>query len=263
VITAQTQLLSAQAQAINVEVQRAQFEHAIALLIGRPPADLTIPPVQLPYRVPIVPTSVPSTLLERRPDIAEAERQMQQANALIGVQVAAYFPTIDLSAAFGYVGNPMTGLITGSNQVWSIAASASQTVLSGGQRSAAVAAARANYDKSVANYREVVLAAFQNVEDKLASLRVLAQQIQVENAAVQSAKRAVEISLNEYQAGTIPYTTVITAQTTLLSDQESALLVQENRLIASVALVEALGGGWDTSQLPNKLELQIPHLVPD
>jgi NodT family efflux transporter outer membrane factor (OMF) lipoprotein len=263
VITAQTQLLSAQAQEINVGVQRAQFEHAIALLIGRPPADLTIPPVRLPNRVPIVPTSVPSTLLERRPDIAEAERQMQQENALIGVQVAAYFPTINLSAAFGYVGNPMTGLITASNQVWSIAASASETVLSGGQRSAAVAVARANYDRSVANYRQVVLAAFQNVEDELSSLRVLAEQIQVEDAAVQSAKRAVEISLNEYQAGTIPYTTVITAQTTLLSDQESALLVQENRLIASVALVEALGGGWDTSQLPNKLEIQIPHLVPD
>ena len=127
----------------------------------------------------------------------------------------------------------------------------------------AVAAARANYDKSVANYRQTVLAAFQNVEDELASLRVLAQQIQVEEAAVQSAKRAVEITLNEYQAGTIPYTTVITAQTTLLSDQESALLVQENRLIASVALVEALGGGWDTSQLPSKPEIQKLHLVPD
>jgi outer membrane protein TolC len=135
--------------------------------------------------------------------------------------------------------------------------------LSGGQRSAAVAAARANYDKSVANYRETVLTAFQNVEDELSTLRVLAQQIGVERAAVQSAQRAVEISLNEYQAGTVPYTTVITAQATLLSDQENALLVQENRLIASVALVQALGGGWNISQLPGNLELQNPHLVPD
>jgi outer membrane protein TolC len=142
-------------------------------------------------------------------------------------------------------------------------ANATQTVLSGGQRSAAVAAARANYDKSVANYRETVLTAFQNVEDELSTLRVLAQQIGVERAAVLSAERAVEISLNEYQAGTVPYTTVITAQATLLSDQENALLVQENRFIASVALVQALGGGWDTSRLPGKLELQKPHLVPD
>lgn len=263
VITAQTQLLSAQAQLVNVGVLRAQLEHAIALLIGKPPAEVSIPPARLANRIPIVPISVPSTLLERRPDIAEAERQMRQENALIGVQVAAYFPTIDLSAGYGYLGSPMTGLISSSNEVWSIAASATQTMLSGGQRSAAVAAARADYDKSVANYRQTVLAAFQNVEDQLSSLRVLAQQSEVEAAAVHSAQRAVEITLNEYQAGTIPYTTVITAQTTLLSDQQSALLVQENRLLASVGLVEALGGGWDTSQLPSKQEIQKLHLVPD
>jgi outer membrane protein TolC len=157
----------------------------------------------------------------------------------------------------------MTGLFSSTNEVWSLVANATQTLLSGGQRSAAVAAARANYDKSVANYRETVLTAFQNVEDELSTLRVLAQQIGVERAAVQSAQRAVEISLNEYQAGTVPYTTVITAQATLLSDQENALLVQENRLIASVALVEALGGGWSISQLPGNLELQKPHLFPD
>jgi outer membrane protein TolC len=158
VITAEAQLLAAQAQEVNVGVQRAQFEHAIALLVGKTPAGLSLARAQLPERVPVVPTDVPSTLLERRPDM-----------------------------------------------------------LSGGQRSAAVAAARANYDKSVANYRETVLTAFQNVEDELSTLRVLAQQIGVERAAVQSAQRAVEISLNEYQAGTVPYTTVITAQATLLS----------------------------------------------
>jgi NodT family efflux transporter outer membrane factor (OMF) lipoprotein len=260
VVNAEAQLLAAQAAAINVGVQRAQDEHAIALLVGKPPAEVSIPPAPLPERVPIVPTNVPSTLLERRPDIAEAERQMQQENALIGVQVAAYFPAFDLSATFGYAGGPATGLFSASNQVWSLMASASQTLFSGGQRSAAVAAARAAYDQSVANYREIVLAAFQNVEDELASLRVLGRQIGVNQAAVQAAQSAVEITLNEYQAGTVAYTTVITAQITLLADQETALLVQENRLIASVALVQALGGGWDVSQLPSKGDLQKLHL---
>jgi outer membrane protein TolC len=188
---------------------------------------------------------------------------MQEENALIGVQVAAYYPTINLSAVFGYAGNPAISLFSTSSQVWSLMASASETLLSGGQRSAAVAAARATYDQSVANYRETVLAAFQNVEDELASLRILGQQIGVQQAAVEAAQRAVEITLNEYQAGTVAYTTVITAQVTLLTDQETALLVRENRLIASVALVQALGGGWDTSQLPSQHELQKLHPIPD
>ena len=262
-INDQAQLLSAQAAAINVGVQRAQNEHAIALLAGKPPAEVSIPPGSLPERVPIVPANVPSTLLERRPDIAEAERQMQRENALIGVQVAAYFPTVNLSAALGYAGNPATALFSASNQVWSLMAGASETLLSGGQRSAAVAAARATYGQSVANYRQTVLAAFQNVEDELSSLRVLGLQVGVNQDAVQAARRAVEITLNEYQAGTVAYTTVITAQVTLLNAQQTALLVQENRLIASVALVQALGGGWDTSQLPSKSELQRLHLIPD
>jgi len=173
VITAQAQLLAAQAQGINVGVQRAQFEHAIALLVGKTPVELSLSRARLAERVPIVPTNVPSTLLERRPDIAQAEREMEQENALIGVQIAAYYPDINLSAVYGYVGNPITGLFSSSNEVWSLMASATQTVLSGGQRSAAVSVARADYDKSVANYRETVLAAFQNVEDELASLRLL------------------------------------------------------------------------------------------
>jgi len=263
VINAEAQLLAAQAAAINVGVQRAQDEHAIALLVGKPPSEVSIPPESLAERVPIVPTDVPSTLLERRPDIAEAERQMQQENALIGVQVAAYYPTIDLSGTLGYAGGPATGLFSASNQVWSLMASASQTLLSGGQRSAAVAAARAAYDQSIANYREIVLGAFQNVEDELASLRILGQQIGVNQAAVKAAQQAVEITLNEYQAGTVAYTTVITAQVTLLTDQETALLVQESRMIASVALVQALGGGWDSSQLPSQHQLQKLHLIPD
>jgi NodT family efflux transporter outer membrane factor (OMF) lipoprotein len=263
VINAQAQLLAAQASLINVGVQRGQDEHAIALLVGKPPAEVSISAGSLAERVPIVPTTVPSTLLERRPDIAEAERQMQEENALIGVQIAAYFPTFDLSAVFGYAANPGTALFSSSSEVWSLMASATQSVLTGGQRSAAVAAARAAYNQSVANYRETALAAFQNVEDELVSLRVLGQQIGVERDAVQKAQQAVQISLNEYQAGTIAYTTVITAQVTLLTDQETALQVQEQRLIASVALVQALGGGWDTSQLPSKPELQKLHLIPD
>jgi len=230
---------------------------------GKTPSEVAIVPATLAERVPIVPTNIPSTLLERRPDIAEAERQMQQENALTGVQVAAYYPTIDLSAVAGYAGNPGTALFSASNQVWTVMASASETLLSGGQRSAAVAAARAAYDQSIANYREVALAAFQNVEDALATLRILGQQIGVDQAAVQAAQDAVNITLNEYQAGTVNYTTVITAQVALLNDQETALLVQQNRLLASVALVQALGGGWDTHQLPSQHELQKLHLIPD
>jgi NodT family efflux transporter outer membrane factor (OMF) lipoprotein len=252
--------LSTQAQAINVGVQRAQFEHAIALLIGKPPAELSIPPTRLPERVPIPPTSVPSALLERRPDIAQAERQMQQQSALIGVQVAAYYPDINLSAAYGYAGTLNSSILSTAGDVWSMMANASQVLFSGGQRSAAVAAARASYDQSVANYRETVLAAFQNVEDQLSSLRILSQQIGVEEATVESGQRAVDITLNEYRAGTVSYTTVVTAQTTLLSAQQSALQVQENRLVASVGLVQALGGGWDISRLPSKNEIQKLHL---
>jgi len=263
VINAQALLLAAQSAEINVGVQRGQDEHAIALLIGKPPSQVSIPSGSLAERVPIVPTTVPSILLERRPDIAEAERQMKEENALIGVQVAAYFPSFNLSAVFGYAGNPGTALFSSSSEVWTLMASASQSVLTGGQRSAAVAAARAAYDQSVANYRETVLAAFQNVEDELVALRVLGQQIGVQREAVDKAQQAVQISLNEYQAGTISYTTVITAQVTLLQDQETALQVQEQRIIASVALVQALGGGWDTSQLPSKQELQKLHLIPD
>jgi NodT family efflux transporter outer membrane factor (OMF) lipoprotein len=263
VINAQAQLLAAQAAEINVGVQRGQDEHAIALLMGKAPADISIPPGSLAERVPIVPTTVPSTLLERRPDIAEAERQMKQENALIGVQVAAYFPTINLSAVFGYAGNPGTALFSTSSEVWTLMASASQSILTGGQRSAAVAAARAAYDQSIANYREIVLAAFQNVEDELVALRVLGEQIGVQRDAVQKAQQAVQISLNEYQAGIVAYTTVITAQVTLLNDQETALQVQEQRMVASVALVQAMGGGWDSSQLPSTQELQKLHLIPD
>ncbi len=173
VVTAQAQLEGARAQLVGVGVQRATFEHAIAVLTGHPPADLTIPFGLLTADVPVMPPGVPSTLLQRRPDIAAAERQMQQQNALIGVQVAAFYPDVTLSALVGFVGSPLSQLFTAGNRIWSLGGAASETIFEGGARSAAVAAARATYDQSVANYRQVVLTALQQVEDELSSLRIL------------------------------------------------------------------------------------------
>jgi len=248
VITAQTQLETARAQAINVGVQRAQLEHAIAALIGKPPADFSIAPATLTREVPVIPTGVPSTLLERRPDIASAERQMAAANAQIGVAVAAYYPDITLSGSFGYAA-AMGPLFAASNQLWSFGATIAETVFDGGLRDAQVEAARAAYDQTVANYRQTVLTAFQQVEDQLAALRILEQQAVVVDAAVRNAREAVRLTLNEYQAGTVAYTAVITAQTTALSNEQNALTVHQSRLAASVALIQALGGGWSAEQL--------------
>jgi NodT family efflux transporter outer membrane factor (OMF) lipoprotein len=251
VVTAQAQMQSAEAQLVGVGVQRQQFEHAIAMLTGHAPSEITIAPGRLPTAVPVVPAGLPSTLLERRPDIAAAERQMQQGNALIGVQVAAYYPDISLSALGGFAGGPLSQLFTASNSLWSLGASAAQTVFSGGARPAAVAAARATYDQFVATYRQTVLTAFQQVEDALSNLRILQAQAAAEAIAVESTRRAVEVELNLYRAGTVAYTSVITEQTLLLSNQQAALSIQQSRLVASVALIEALGGGWDTAALPN------------
>jgi outer membrane protein TolC len=171
------------------------------------------------------------------------------------VQIAAFYPDISLSTLGEFVGSPLSQLFTVGNRVWSLGASASETLFEGGARTAAVAAARATYDQSVANYREVVLAALQQVEDELSSLRILAQQARAEAIAVGAAQRAVDVTLNQYRAGTIAYTTVITEQTTLLSDQQAQLAVQQNRLVASVALVAALGGGWNTGALPSRSDL--------
>jgi NodT family efflux transporter outer membrane factor (OMF) lipoprotein len=256
VITARTQLDAAQAAAINVGVSRAEYEHAIAVLIGEPPAALSIPVVQAEPQVPDIPGVVPSALLERRPDIASAERSMKAENALIGVAVAAYYPTIDLSALFGYAGNPLNSLVSAANRVWSLGASASETLFNGGEHGAAVRLARANYDESVATYRQTVLTAFQQVEDALANLRILAQQDKVDTQTVADARKAAQIALNEYQAGTQAYTAVITAQNTLLSAQQTQVSVEQTRLTEAVALIEALGGGWQPSDLPDKDWLQ-------
>jgi NodT family efflux transporter outer membrane factor (OMF) lipoprotein len=249
VITAQTLLESTRAQAINVGVARGQFEHAIAVLAGLPPSALSIPPGPLASEIPLPPPSIPSTLLERRPDIAAAERAMAAQNALIGVQIAAYYPDISLSALYGYVGNPLASLIQASNRVWSLGANAGQTLFSAGARPAAVAAAEANYDQAVAAYRQTVLTAFQQVEDALSTSRILQDQAVVEARAVALARQAVTISLNEYRAGTVAYTAVITAQATALADEQAEISVHAQRLQASVALIGALGGGWSTQDL--------------
>ena len=258
VVTARAQLQSAEAQLIGVGVQRQQYEHAIAMLTGQAPADLSIAPAPLASAVPVSPPGLPSALLERRPDIAGAERQMQAENALIGVQVAAFYPVISLSALGGFAGNPLSQVFNLSHSVWSLGASATETVFSGGARSAAVAAARATYDQSVATYRQTVLTGFQQVEDALSNLRILEQQAAAEAIAVDSARRAVDVTLNEYRAGTVAYTSVITEQTLLLTDQQAALSVQQSRLVASVALIEALGGGWSSAALPDRVPMALP-----
>ncbi len=259
VITAQTQLEAAQSAAVNVGVARAEYEHAIAMLIGVPPAALTIAPVPDVPPVPDIPGVVPATLLERRPDIAAAERTMAAQNALIGEAVAAYYPTVDLSAVFGYAGNPLGSLFNAANRVWSLGASASETLFEGGARSAAVSAARATYDQSVATYRNTVLTAFQGVEDQLSSLRILAKQAAIQDATVRDAQRATQIALNEYQAGTQPYTAVVTAQNTELSAEETQITIEQSRLTAAVTLIEDLGGGWTTDDLPKRIK---EHALP-
>lgn len=267
VATAEAQVFTTEAQAINVGVQRAQFEHAIAILIGRPPAELTIEPHLLAGSIPMTPVIVPSSLLERRPDIAAAERTMQEQNALIGVAVAAFFPDISLSGLFQWTGtHPLPFNV--ANIVWSLGAAGTQVLFDGGLRSAQVDAARAVYWQSVANYRQTVLTAFQQVEDELVAVRLLAQQLAIQQKAVKDARQAVEVYLNQFQAGTVAFTTVVTAEITLLADEESELTIRQDLFLASVALIEALGGGWDTNLLPTKKELEkdfslLPQLPPN
>lgn len=256
VAIAQAQLDTAKASLINVGVLRGQYEHAIAVLTGAAPAELTIPPGTLATDVPVAPGVVPAALLQRRPDVAAAERVMAENNALIGVQIAAFYPTISLSALYGYSGNPLSSLVQAANRVWSLGANATQTLFEGGLRNSEVAAARAAYDAAVATYRQTVLTAFQQVEDELQALRILDAQEAAAQTAVKSSEHAVQVVFNTYLAGTAAYTSVVTQQTSLLSNQEAALSVQEQRLVASVTLVEALGGGFDASGLPSKDRLQ-------
>jgi NodT family efflux transporter outer membrane factor (OMF) lipoprotein len=249
VITARTQLENAQSKLIALGVSREQYVHAMAVLVGKNPEELDIPHNATLPSLPQVPTGVPSTLLQRRPDIAVAEREMASANAAIGVAVAAYYPSISLSGADGFSQSPLAGLLHVANHVWSLGADVSETIFDAGARHGQVAAARANYESAVANYRGTVLAAFQNVEDDLSGVRILAQQAQVLDAAVKDATRGSEIAFNEYQAGTVDYTTAATAQATQLSTEQDALSVQQQRLLDAVSLIGDLGGGWSADAL--------------
>jgi NodT family efflux transporter outer membrane factor (OMF) lipoprotein len=249
VITAETQLEGAQSQEISIGVTRATLEHAIAVLVGKPPADFSLPAAKLGTAVPVVPTGVPSALLERRPDVSSAERQMAAANAQIGVAEAAWFPDLTLNGSYGFASTVVSHLISAPNSLWSLGGTASDTLIDFGGRIGQVRQARAAYDASVASYRQTVLTAFQQVEDELATLRILEQQVAVQEQAVKSANLAVQLTLNQYKAGTVAYTSVVTAQTVALGDSETLLAIRQNRLTASVALIQALGGGWDAASL--------------
>jgi NodT family efflux transporter outer membrane factor (OMF) lipoprotein len=255
VVTAETQLEQTRSQAIAVGVQRAQFENAIATLIGKPASEFSLAPAPLALAVPVAPPGVPSTLLERRPDIAATERLMAAANAQIGAAEAAFYPDLTLSASYGFSSTGLAKLFRASNALWSVGAQLAQTVFDAGLRSAQVEAAKATYDQTVANYRQTVLTGFQQVEDELAALTILARQADVEAKTVRLAREAERLTLNQYQQGTVAYTAVITAQTTRLNNEQTALGIMQSRLIASVALVQALGGGWTPAQLPNERQV--------
>lgn len=255
-LQAKTQLEQTRAQEVQAGIARAQYEHAIAVLIGQPPANVTIPIGGLTRNIPAIPVSVPATLLQRRPDIAAAERRMESYNAQIGAAVAAFYPDVKLTASYSYSGDPVGALVQVANRIWSLGAAATETIFSGGSRTAAVYEANANYDAYTAAYRQTVLTALQNTEDQLSNLRILADQATQQAIALDAANKAVTVSMNQYLAGTEIYTTVITAQATALSNAESSLSIQQARIVDSVALVQALGGGWDASLLPSKGSMQ-------
>ena len=252
VVQAETQLKTTQAQAIDVGVQRAQTEHAIALLFGEPPSTFSLPPAPLTATPPAIPVGVPSELLERRPDIAGAERRVAATSEQIGVAVAAYYPTVTLSISAGFEGTALAKLLSAASHYWAIQPSVSQTVFDAGRRRAQVQFARAAYDGAVAAYRQTVLIAFQGVEDNLAALRILEDEARVQAEAVQAARESVRITTNQYVAGTVPYLNVITTQATLLANEVTLINLQGRRMAAAVLLIEALGGGWDVAELPSE-----------
>jgi NodT family efflux transporter outer membrane factor (OMF) lipoprotein len=252
VAQAKTQLDTTKAQLIDVGVQRAVYEDAIATLIGKPAPDFSLKKAALAGTPPHVPVGMPSTLLERRPDIAEAERQVASANASIGVAVAAYYPQLTLSSSTGLEAVRLADLFSGPSFLWSVGPTVAQTIFDAGATHGRVQEAQANYDVTVANYRQVVLTAFQQVEDDLTGLSILKEEAAAEDQAVVSAKQSLDISTNEYKAGTVDYLTVITAQATALNDEISAVNIRTRRMTTSVLLVEALGGGWDSSKLATK-----------
>lgn len=247
---AQAQYEQTRAQLINEGINRALLEHAIALLVGRAPSEIGIAPARTQLTVPTVDAGVPSTLLERRPDIAGAERRMASANAQIGVAQGAFYPQISLGASISFLAGGLGSLLQLGNAVWSVGPQLAGTLLDGGALSAQLQGARANYDATVATYRLTILTAFQQVEDALAQQRILVQQERVQRAAVAAAREAERLSLNQYRVGTVPYTTVVQTQATALAAEQTLLTIRLNRLVASANLVKALGGGWQQADLP-------------
>ncbi len=244
VALAETQLKSTQAQAIDAGVQRAQLEHAIALVIGKPPAEVSIAPAPIERKFPDIPPGLPSELLERRPDIAAAERRVAAANAQIGVAQAAFFPTVTLSATGGFASSTVANLLSAPARYWSLGAALAQVIFDAGLRQAQTEQAIAAYDATVATYRQTVLTGFQEVEDNLAALRILGQEAAVQDEAVKAARESLAITLNQYRAGTANYLAVIVVQAQALANERAAVSILGQRLNASVALIKALGGGW-------------------
>jgi len=244
-------LKEAEAAGIGIATNRALYEHAMATLIGKPASSFSMPVKLLTTPVPAIPVGVPSELLQRRPDIAAVERTMAQANALIGVEKAAYYPTLSLTGSGGLQSSALAKLFSLPGLLWSLGASASETIFDAGLRKATVAQYTAAYNADVAAYKQTVLTAFQQVEDYISTLRVTSQQIARQNAAVEAAQRYVEISTARYETGLDPYLDVIAAQTTLLSDRQALLTLRVSEMTASVQLIQALGGGWNVTQIPS------------
>lgn len=246
VVQAETQLTATRAQAQDLGVQRAQLEHAIAVLTGRPPAELSLVPQPTLAPLPPLPAAVPSSLLERRPDIASAERQVMSANAQIGVAKAAFFPNVTINISNGFQSNRIERLITTASRYWALGpAAAALPLFEGGARNAQLKQAMATYDATVAGYRQAVLIGFQEVEDNLAALQVLDAEAQTLEQTVKTGREAVQLTTNQYKAGTVSYQSVLTAQTAALTNERTAAGVHGRRLNAAVLLVKALGGGWD------------------
>jgi NodT family efflux transporter outer membrane factor (OMF) lipoprotein len=261
VAQAEAQLKATQAQDTSLGVLRAQYEHAIAALIGQPASTFSLSVEVAEATPPPIPAGFPSELLERRPDIAAAERAVAQANAQIGIAKTALFPTITLSASGGFQSVSIAKWLEWPSRVWSVGSSLGQTIFDAGLRKAAVQQSQASYDQTVANYRQTVLTAFQEVEDNMAALRILTQVVDQQDSAIESAARNLQEADVRYSAGLDPYLNVIAAQTALLTDQQAAVSFRMQRMVASVQLIKALGGGWDASQIPTSKELgrRIPN----
>jgi len=252
---AETQLYTTQAQLVDVDVQRNQLEHAIAVLIGKPPKDLDVPRAAIQVDPPVIPLGMPSTLLERRPDIADAERQAAAANQQIGIAKAAFFPTLTIAATAGVQSSNVLNLLTWPARFWTIGPQLAQVLFDAGKRTAQVAEAEASYEATAAAYRQSVLSAFQQVEDSLSTLRVLEQESAVTDQAIKSAKRSVDVTTAQYKGGTVNYLSVIQVQTIALADQRTAVDIKTRRMAASVLLIQSLGGGWDATKLPTTRDL--------